>query len=392
MSGVIKKLLAVIVVLAVIYLIIVTQKDASISGESNKRARQYYENAYFREAAKEFETAFKNGLKDTNSRLLLANCYQYIDKTSEAILTYEKVINDQPKKTYAYYQLGLLHHSEKRFDEAVQWLNRAINIDDDFVPAYILAGLVREKQGNKDEASKYFQAAVSLDNNDIGTKFAKKHLSWTTARFNHLSSKDARLNKINDSAIIPHLTNSGSKTINDWYSKVVVDFFSTKKLAPVYFRISGKGSSFTPYASSIVLPEKNLERQEVFKLHFGFSPAPAYISSIKFRIDQTAPRAFGYWPKMLTSQRSSNTVGIFLKESMSGIDQKSLRNSIRVFSLPFMKKIEGKITYSKKVRALYFIPKKSLKGKSIYIAFVAPKIKDLAGNKLSLFKTWVFIK
>jgi tetratricopeptide (TPR) repeat protein len=392
LSGVIRKLLAITVILAAAYIVIVSRQNTSVSLESDKLARYYYQNSYFREAAKEFETAFENGLRSTDSLYRLAYCYQFTSKTTKAREAYLKVIKKQPNNLQAYYQLGLMLSKMKRYDEAVEWQNKVVKIDTNFVPAYILAGLIREKQDRTAEASQYFQAAVSISNNRFSVKFAKKHLSQVNQQKGyHLTASewlegDKKLIKARRSAIIPFISDKERK--NGWYKdEITVSFFSNENTRPIFYKIGRKSQRFLPYSSPVKLSAKDLKNMPI-ELKFGFNTAPAYVSKLEFKIDGTAPKAYGKRPGILAGKQKS--ISVFLKDTVSGIDLSTIKNSVKIFALPFMGRIDGNVKYNLKTKALYFIPRNSLTKNKIYIAALSSQVKDLAGNRLPLSKIWVF--
>lgn len=60
---------------------------------------------------------------------LLAFCYYYDGKITEAVNLYEKAIVLNPYVVWFYYNLGVIHYKEKQYAQAINAFQRALNVD-----------------------------------------------------------------------------------------------------------------------------------------------------------------------------------------------------------------------------------------------------------------------
>ena len=78
---------------------------------------------------------YANKSHTNNYRYLLSIADNEFTKNnlSQAIISYQKCIQFYPKNPESYYQMGLIHKSESKFDEAMIYFKQALNYQSNFI-------------------------------------------------------------------------------------------------------------------------------------------------------------------------------------------------------------------------------------------------------------------
>ena len=93
----------------------------------------------------------------------IAYASQYVDDSTEGdpIVPFPDQHFDTVRT--AHYNLGLVYHSQRRFDEAIARYRRALELEPDFAEAHNNLGVSLGTQGSLDEAVFHFRRALEID-------------------------------------------------------------------------------------------------------------------------------------------------------------------------------------------------------------------------------------
>jgi len=80
-----------------------------------------------------------------------------------AVKQYQKIIETNPNDAEAYYNIGIVYYSEKKYDESKGQFQKAIEIYPDFAEAYYSLGVVYYAEANYDKAIEAFSKAIQID-------------------------------------------------------------------------------------------------------------------------------------------------------------------------------------------------------------------------------------
>ena len=82
----------------------------------------------------------KSKLKKTPNSLHLLNyqamAYSALKRDKEALLSYQKIIKNDPKLAGPYYNMGIILRRNERVEEAISNYKKAISLKPDYVQAY----------------------------------------------------------------------------------------------------------------------------------------------------------------------------------------------------------------------------------------------------------------
>jgi tetratricopeptide (TPR) repeat protein len=125
-----------------------------------------YRNKKFDEAMDSFQKAIELNPKYAPAYSGLGDVARAQGKYDEAMKYYQKAIELNPKDFMLFMKLGSISGSQKKPDEAARWYQRAIDLEPKFVPAYRSLGDVFYEQKRYDEAMRSYQKAMELDPKD----------------------------------------------------------------------------------------------------------------------------------------------------------------------------------------------------------------------------------
>jgi len=102
--------------------------------------------------------------------------YQNIQKYTEALMDYRKVIAFNPSKFEAYYNVGYINFDTKHFDDAIRNFDFCIQMNNNYPQAYYMRGLTEEIRGNKEKAKVNYEYVLQFDPNFELAKEALKRV------------------------------------------------------------------------------------------------------------------------------------------------------------------------------------------------------------------------
>lgn len=121
----------------------------------------------FLEEYKNALTFFKKCLLEDNSDYSALHniiyCFDFLDKTEDAIDFLNTYVDTNPYSEIAWHQLGRQYFSIKEYDKAKAAFDFAIISDDTFVGAYLEKGKVLEKQKKYEEAIENYKITLALE-------------------------------------------------------------------------------------------------------------------------------------------------------------------------------------------------------------------------------------
>jgi len=85
---------------------------------------------------------------------------------------YEEVITEDPENKFAWYNLGLIRHTQDQVDLAEDGYRKALAIDPDFVPALFNLAILQAASGRVDDAVASYRRVISLQ-----PEYAGAHLN-----------------------------------------------------------------------------------------------------------------------------------------------------------------------------------------------------------------------
>lgn len=83
-------------------------------------------------------------------------------QTSPMLERLQEFLNTNPKDSFVRYGLAMELAKLDRISEAIENFHKLIQEDPDYVPAYLQAGLVLVRAGRKDEAKEIFRKGIDL--------------------------------------------------------------------------------------------------------------------------------------------------------------------------------------------------------------------------------------
>lgn len=95
------------------------------------------------------------------------------EKWSEAIQTFNEVINIQGNNQYAYFFRGFSYLKLKQYQQAKIDFDKSIQLDSSISYAYFFRGVTNSALGNKDSAIADLETAVQLFEKDGNTELAQ---------------------------------------------------------------------------------------------------------------------------------------------------------------------------------------------------------------------------
>lgn len=129
-----------------------------------------YEKAYAYTSKKEYEKAIKELLrakKFKNYRyevdLLLANCYDYLNKSELALEIYNKGIKENPNIPYFEFEKGNYFFMKKDFNKAIVCYQNAIKIDPKYPSPYYRLSIILMNSNDKLSGLVYGEIFVNLE-------------------------------------------------------------------------------------------------------------------------------------------------------------------------------------------------------------------------------------
>jgi len=123
---------------------------------------KFFQAARFEQALPYFEKAAKQNPKKSEAYFYIGLCYSNRGRNNEAIVAYKQAITLKPDYADAHINLGVMYASLGRYNEAIDAYKQAIRLKPDNAPAYVNLGIAQGRVGRHNEAMESFRKAVSL--------------------------------------------------------------------------------------------------------------------------------------------------------------------------------------------------------------------------------------
>jgi tetratricopeptide (TPR) repeat protein/ADP-heptose:LPS heptosyltransferase len=139
----------------------------------------FEQNGLHEQARKAFETAIKQNPDDAELLTLLANVLVVLERPADAILSYERALNVDPRYWFAAHNCGVLLLKLERFEEALAKLNLCDELKPDHLPtiqskAWALYKLARfEAAMSEDERARALNPVDGEIPNNIGAAMCR---------------------------------------------------------------------------------------------------------------------------------------------------------------------------------------------------------------------------
>ena len=104
----------------------------------------------------------------------LGMVYSDLGDRKGAIDAFKKVVDKEPKWTYAVNELGLAYYNDNNYREAVSQFKKAIKQDDKFADAHYNLGRAEFKNGNLKEAKKAYSKLISIGRKDLANDLVRE--------------------------------------------------------------------------------------------------------------------------------------------------------------------------------------------------------------------------
>jgi len=130
----------------------------NLLGMEHLLAEEFEEASYF------FRNCISDNPQDYSSLYNLLYAYDQLNKTDEAIVVLNEVLEIDPYSEVAWHQLGLVLLKKEHQKEALSAFDFAIISDDTFTGAYIEKGKLLEAMGRVNEAIDNYE--IALNTND----------------------------------------------------------------------------------------------------------------------------------------------------------------------------------------------------------------------------------
>jgi tetratricopeptide (TPR) repeat protein len=117
----------------------------------------------YNNARKYFTKCVELDPEDYSALYNIIYCYDFADKSDEAILFLNTYLDKNPYSEVAWHQLGKQYFNQKSYKKALAAFDFAIFSDDTFIGAYLEKGKVLEKQHQYKEAIKNYKYTLQLD-------------------------------------------------------------------------------------------------------------------------------------------------------------------------------------------------------------------------------------
>src|SRR5262249_42263888 len=108
---------------------------------------------------------------DPDALIVLGNAYQMSGRLPEAMRTFKRALDLDPKNGLAYQNLGIVQLRAKDAAGAEASLRKAIDVDPGLSGAYTALGVVLADTGRKADAIDVWKRAVDLDASEFDALF-----------------------------------------------------------------------------------------------------------------------------------------------------------------------------------------------------------------------------
>ena len=127
------------------------------------RGLVYFAQKNYWGAQADFKTALDINPNLSDAVFNLALAQEKLNRTKDAIATYDKYLKMNPNSELGYYNRGNLYLKQKNYQEAVADFQRTLNIEDRFVDAHNQIAVAYFKQKKYEDALKEIRHAAEVN-------------------------------------------------------------------------------------------------------------------------------------------------------------------------------------------------------------------------------------
>ena len=121
-----------------------------------------YRQRRYDECIKEVKSKLKKNPDSLHLLNYQAMAYSALKRDKEALLSYQKIIKNDPKLAGPYYNMGIILRRNERVEEAISNYKKAISLKSDYVQAYNNLGVLYKDNEEYENAIKMFTKAKEL--------------------------------------------------------------------------------------------------------------------------------------------------------------------------------------------------------------------------------------
>ncbi|KAL4483055.1 hypothetical protein ABPG74_019081 [Tetrahymena malaccensis] len=130
-----------------------------------------YELKFFSEAIKSYQKCLEINPKKDSYYQILGIFYKAKGMLDEAIKSYQKCLEINPKKDSCYYNLGIAYYDKGMLDEAIKSYQKCLEINPKDDSCYGNLGIAYQAKGMLDEAIKSYQKCLEINPKDDSCYF-----------------------------------------------------------------------------------------------------------------------------------------------------------------------------------------------------------------------------
>ena len=117
----------------------------------------------YKNAEVQFKEAISKDSKFETAYVALANLQSEMDRTTDAINTYNAVLAFSPNCAKANYGLGKIYYDQKKYSNALPVLEKATQAEPSYSLAFSVKGLTLKSLHRYEESEKAFQSAIETE-------------------------------------------------------------------------------------------------------------------------------------------------------------------------------------------------------------------------------------
>jgi tetratricopeptide (TPR) repeat protein/beta-lactamase regulating signal transducer with metallopeptidase domain len=212
--------------------------------------------------------------EDANKYISSGFSYLKTGKTEEAVISFDKAIALDSRKSIVYVARGSAYFRLGRFDKALSDFSKAIEIDPGLAAAYQNRGSVYYRQGQFDKAMSDYNRAIEIEPGFAVTYIDRGNIYMSQDRFDDAISDFSRAIEINPRIAAAYDNRGNAYYHKGKFSSALSDYRKALKLNPDDAVIhTSRGMA---YLSQNYYPKALNEFNKAIKLNPGY--ANAYIN------------------------------------------------------------------------------------------------------------------
>jgi len=145
------------------YIRTVLKNNPSYGDAYRYLAMVYYALEQYPEALEAASTALRYNREDTESQILVGNCYRQLKDYTRAEKVYQDILKQYPALASAHRELGLLYLRQNRLSLAYQSLQRALRYDEKDWQNVVALAEYYTKKGDTQNAEASFARALAME-------------------------------------------------------------------------------------------------------------------------------------------------------------------------------------------------------------------------------------